>query len=215
VCAIELWRRGPGGRIVLALLALAWAFITQLQISAAAALLALYLYFYGNRYGSLLKAQYVPAVWLFTLAVSFVWKIRLFSGPWQYFMESPAGYGCLLLMLVRCLLPLPLCLLAAYGAIAKPPVAWRLQASFSLLLFAAAILFWDQRTPSQPFVKTGHPPAEIMQLIGERKGEVLWVDGSAEAGTCLAGRSGRRRSRVSLLSFPPPLPKTGAAGRAH
>jgi hypothetical protein len=181
VCAIGLWPRGASGRIILALLALASTFNTELQIAAAAATLALYLYFNQNRYESLLKARFVPAVWLFTLGISVSWQLRLFGGPWQYFLDAPAGYGCLLLILVRCVLPLPLCLLAAYFAVAKPPAARRLQVSFALSLFAAVIFLWDQRTPGQRMIETGHPPAEIVQLIEGRKGEVLWIDGLAEA----------------------------------
>jgi hypothetical protein len=49
------------------------------------------------------------------------------------------------------------------------------------LLFAAAIVFWGQRTPGQCLIEAGHPPAEILQLVNEQKGEVLWIDGSAEA----------------------------------
>jgi hypothetical protein len=180
VCAIKLWPEGPGGRVVLAFLVLAWSFITQF-LAALAGILALYLYVCQNRYASLLKARFVPAVWLFTLVVSAIWQIRLFGSAWQYFVAAPAHYGCLLLILVKCLLPLPLCFLATYLAIAKPRVAPGLKACFAVFLSLAAVLFWDQRTPGQPFVETGHPPAEIMQLIGEHKGEVLWVDGSAEA----------------------------------
>jgi hypothetical protein len=162
-------------------LTLAWTFNTELQIAAAAAILALYLYFNRNRYESLLKVRFVPAIWLLTLGVSVIWQLRLFGGPWQYFLDAPAHYGCVLLVLVRCLLPLPLCLLAAYLAITKPRIPVRVQARFAVLLFASAILFWDQRTPGQRFIEAGRPPAQIMQLIEGRKGEVLWIDGSAEA----------------------------------
>jgi hypothetical protein len=66
-------------------------------------------------------------------------------------------------------------------AIAKPRVAPLLLARFAVFLSLAAVLFWDQRTPGQRLIETVHPPAEIMQLIGCHKGEVLWIDGSAEA----------------------------------
>lgn len=180
LCAIKLWPEGAGGRIVLALLVLAWSSITQFP-AALAGILALYLYVCQNRYATLLKARFVPAVWLFALGMSAIWQVRLFGSAWQYFMAAPAHYGYPLLILVKCLLPLPLCFLAAYLAIAKPRVAPLPLARFAVFLSLAAILFWDQRTPGQRLIETVHPPAEIMQLIDRHKGEVLWIDGSAEA----------------------------------
>ncbi len=45
VCAVELWRRGPSGRMVLALLVLCWSFNTALGVACSAAILALSLNF--------------------------------------------------------------------------------------------------------------------------------------------------------------------------
>jgi hypothetical protein len=166
---------------VLALLTLAWSFITQFEVAAVAAILALYLYFGQKRFASFLKARFVPGIWLLTLAVSAIWQLRLFAGPWQFFLDAPAGYANPLLILIKCLLPLPLCALAAHFAVVKPSLPPRMQVSFVLLLFAAAIVFWGQRTPGQCLIEAGHLPAEILQLVNEQKGEVLWIDGSPEA----------------------------------
>jgi len=51
----------------------------------------------------------------------------------------------------------------------------------ALLLCIAAARFWDDRGPFQKLIDAGaHPPA-LMQVIAQRPGEILWVDGLAEA----------------------------------
>ncbi|MGB6175346.1 MAG: hypothetical protein WBF43_03160, partial [Methylocella sp.] len=66
VCAVELWRRGPSGRMVLALLALCWSFNTKLGVAGPAAILALSLHFGAKRFAPLLKPHCVLATWIFT-----------------------------------------------------------------------------------------------------------------------------------------------------
>ncbi len=180
VCALKLWPEGAAGRIVLALLVLSWSFIAQFP-AALAGILALYLYLCQNRYANLLESRLLPVVWIFALCVSAIWQIRLFVSAWQYFAAAPAHYGYPLLIFVKCLLTLPLCLLAASLAIAKPRAALALQTRAAVSLFPAAMLLWDQRTPDQRFLETGHAPKEIMRLIDGHKGEVLWIGGFAEA----------------------------------
>ncbi|MGH6867355.1 MAG: hypothetical protein ACREDA_00465, partial [Methylocella sp.] len=66
VCAVELWRRGPSGRMVLALLVLCWTFNTSLGAAGPAAILALSFHFGATRFASSLKPQIVLATWIFT-----------------------------------------------------------------------------------------------------------------------------------------------------
>src|SRR5262249_38899553 len=93
VCVLNLWPRGSGSRIVLALLVLAWSFISQLEGAATGAILALYLHFGEKRLEALLKARFVPLIWAFTIFVSAIWQLRLFAYPWQFNLNAPAGYG--------------------------------------------------------------------------------------------------------------------------
>ncbi len=181
VCALKLWPRGPGSRIVLALLVLAWSFITQIEVAASAAILALYLYFGEKRFEALLKARFVPGIWVFTLAVSAVWQFRVFAYPWHFAIDAPAGYGTPLYFLMKYLLPLPICSLAAYFVIVKPQIYPGFKTGIALLLGAVAVLVWDHRSPGQRMLETSRPPAEIVKLINRQQGEVLWIDGMDEA----------------------------------
>jgi len=96
-------------------------------------------------------------------------------------MAAPAGYGDPAFVLVKGFLALPLCALAAYFAIVQPRFAPLLQIGFTVLLLAAVVPFWDQRSPAQHMMEQNRPPPEITRLINQQKGEVLWIDGSAEA----------------------------------
>jgi hypothetical protein len=181
VCALKLWQQRPGGRIVLALLVLSWSFITQFEVASVAAILALYLHFGERRFEPLLKARFVPAIWVFTLAVSAIWQLRLSAFPWHFSMNAPEGYSDPLSVLVKYLLPLPVCALAVYFTIVSPRIYRWQRAGFALLLAAAAVLSWDHRSPGQRMLETDLPPAEIIELINKQKGEVLWIDGMTEA----------------------------------
>ncbi len=79
VCAVELWRRGPSGRMVLALLVLCWSFNTALGVAGPTAILALSLHFGAKRFAPLLKSPCVLATWIFTVVVATIWNVRLFA----------------------------------------------------------------------------------------------------------------------------------------
>ena len=181
LCAIELWPHGPSGRLVLALLVLCWSFNTQFAVVCAAAILALLLHFRAARFAPAIKPPLVLYTWIFTIIVATIWNVRLFAYPWQFAMAAPAGYGDPAFVLVKGFLALPLCALAAYFAIVRPRVAPLLQIGFTVLLLAAVVPFWDQRSPAQHMMEQNRPPPEITRLINQQKGEVLWIDGSAEA----------------------------------
>src|SRR6202045_5453256 len=57
ICAVELWRRGPSGRMVLALLVLCWSSNTALGVAGPTAILALSLHFGAKRFAPLLNPQ--------------------------------------------------------------------------------------------------------------------------------------------------------------
>jgi hypothetical protein len=180
LCAVELWRQGPSGRTVLALLALCWSFNTQLGVSGPAAILALCLHFDANRFAPFLKPQYVLGTWIFIVALSTIWNVRLLAYPWQFAVAAPTGYGDLEFVLVRGL-AFPVCALAVYFAIVKPRMGPLMSGACAVLLLAAGGWFWDPRPLAQRMMEQTRAPPEIMRLIDERQGEVLWIDGQAEA----------------------------------
>jgi hypothetical protein len=181
ICALELWRRGPSGRIVLALLVLCWSFNTQFAVAGPAAILALLLHFRAERFASAIKPPLVVYTWIFTVVVSAIWQIRLLAYPWEFAAAAPTDYGNLELVLVKGFLVLPLCALAVYCAVAKPRISPFRQAGVAALLLAAAFALWDHRSPAQRALEENGPPPEIARLIDQRQGEVLWIDGFAEA----------------------------------
>jgi hypothetical protein len=50
-----------------------------------------------------------------------------------------------------------------------------------VLLLTVALALWDHRTPAQRMMEKSSPQPEMMRLLGQRQGEVLWIDGLAEA----------------------------------
>jgi len=181
VCAVELWRRGPSGRMVLALLVLCWSFNTALGVAGPAAILALSLHFGAKRFAPLLKPQYVLATWIFTVVVATIWNIRLFAYLWEFAVAAPAGYDNLNFALIRKLLAAPLCALAVYFAIAKPRMGPLVQKGCAILLLAAFFCLWDRRPPAERMMEASRAPPDITRLIDRRQGEVLWIDGMSEA----------------------------------
>lgn len=198
-CSVELWRRGPASRIVLALLVLAWSLNMQLLPAGpamltlslrfgmqsvaciVAAVLALFFHFGEERYAPLLKSHYVLGVWVFTIALAAVWIIPLIIYPVQLTIAAPAGYANLSLVGVRDLLAIPLCALAAYLAIGESRTGLHLLRYCAFILLPAAVWFWDHRTPAQRVLEEERPSPELMRVIDRHQGEVLWIGGLAEA----------------------------------
>ncbi|MGQ0446572.1 MAG: hypothetical protein ACT4O2_15995 [Beijerinckiaceae bacterium] len=197
VCAIELWPRGPSGRMVLALLALGWSFQTQFGVAAPATFLALVLHFGAKWFAPAVKPQFALATWVFTVVAGAIWQLRLVSQPWHIAMAAPAGYGDPVLVLLKGFLAFPVCGLAAYFAVARPRVAPLLQTSFALLLVALVVPFWDRRSPAQQ-MEENRSPVGLTRLIDQRQGEVLWIDGWAEPWFML----GRPQWATALQGFP-------------
>ncbi|MGH6819934.1 MAG: hypothetical protein ACREDU_03615, partial [Methylocella sp.] len=181
LCSFELWRRGPSGRMVLALLVLCWSFNTELGVAGPAAILALSLFFGAKRFAPLLKPQYVLSTWIFTIVVAAIWNIRHFAYLWEIVVAAPAGYYNTYFVFIRQLLAFPLCALAVYFAIVKQRIGPLVQKGGAILLLAALICFWDRRPPPQRLMEASRAPPDIIRLIDQRQGEVLWIDGISEA----------------------------------
>jgi hypothetical protein len=181
ICAVDLWRGGPSARIVLALLVLCWSFNTQGAVVGPAAILALLLYFRAARFTPWFTPRLVASVWIFIIPVSILWQLRLYTYLWHFAMSLPAGYGTLQMVLIRGFLVLPLCAITIYFAVTKPRMSPFLQSAGVVGLLAAAFALWDHRSPAQRTMEESSPPPEITRLLGQRQGEVLWIDGLAEA----------------------------------
>jgi hypothetical protein len=200
LCALNLWRRGPSERIVLASLVLSWSLTTQFffagpaaimdlsidfgmqsLVASAAAILALLVHFSAKRYSSFLKSQYVLGAWVVSLVLAASWILRLFQVPWEFAIAAPAHYRNLDFVLVRDLLAFPLCAVATYLAIGRPRVAPGLQTGFTVLFLATIVVFWDHRPRTLRMMEDSHAPPDIMRLIDQHQGEVFSIDGLTEA----------------------------------
>jgi hypothetical protein len=181
ICAVDLWRAGASARIVLALLVLCWSFNTQGAVAGPAAILALLLYFRAARFAPWFTPRPVAYSWIFTLGVSILWQLRLYAYLWHFAMAAPAGYGNLQMVLIRGFLVLPLCAITIYFAVAKPRVSPFLQGAAVVVLLTATLALWDHRSPAQHMMEESFPPPEMMRLLGQRQGEVLWIDGLSES----------------------------------
>ncbi|MGH6844100.1 MAG: hypothetical protein ACRECU_05140, partial [Methylocella sp.] len=181
VCAVELGQRGPSGRMVLALLVLCWSFNTELGVAGPTAILALSLHIGAKRFAPLLKPQYVVGTWIFTVVVVTIWNIRHFAYLWEFAVAAPAGYDNINFVFVRQLVAFPVCAAAVYFAIVKPRIGPLAQNGCAIVLLAAFFCLWDRRPPALRLMEASRAPPDIMRLIDQRHGEVLWIDGLAEA----------------------------------
>jgi hypothetical protein len=130
---------------------------------------------------ALAQAAILLSTWIFTIVVATVWNVRLFAYLWQFAVAAPAGYDNLNFVLIRRLLAFPLCALAVYFAIVKLRMGLLVQIGCAIVLLAAFFCLWDRRPPAQRMMEASRAPPDIMRLIDQRQGEVLWVDGLSEA----------------------------------
>lgn len=212
ICAVELWQRGPSGRIVLALLFLCWSFNAKLLVAGPAAILALLLNFRAERYAAMLTARLVAHVWIFAIAVVTISQLRLLVHAWDFYAATPAGYGNFEFVLARGVLAIPLCALAAYFAILRPRVSH---------FFKAPSPGFCLPQPS-PFGITGRLlnatrkriasrrdlPSKSRSAQAECSGSMVWPS----LGLSLAGRNGPHPCRARRLSSRTCLPSNGGAG---
>src|SRR2546430_17601420 len=55
------------------------------------------------------------------------------------------------------------------------------QKGCAIVLLAAFLCLWDRRPPAERMMEASRAPPDIMRLIDQRQGEVLWIDGLNEA----------------------------------
>jgi hypothetical protein len=181
VCAVELWQRGPSGRMVLALLVVCWSFNTALGVTGPAAILALCFHFGAKRFTPLLKPQYVRAAWILTVVLAAIWNLRLFAHLWEVAVAAPTGYDGFNFVWIRKIFAFPLCALAVFFAVVTQRMGRPVQEACVVLLLGAFLCLWDRRLPDERLMAGSRVPPNIMRLIDQRQGELLWVGGQSEA----------------------------------
>ncbi len=190
LAAAGLWRRGPTGRSVLALLVMGWcagaAPLLSLTLSVAAvALWAM------ARSGP--PAAVTPRLAVLAgggAAVLAISEVAVSAKALLGLAASAAGGAGDMswpLAVAAGVQSIPLAAAAAAVALALRPTPGRPGTAPTLVAWAsvaaacaAAVLLWDGRTAERRAVEGGSGAAALRDAIGPAAGEVLWVDENAE-----------------------------------
>lgn len=183
ISTIELWRQGPRGQVVLAVLAMAWLGCEESATGALICIVALTLHFGARLIPAAVTPRIVAWVWAAACALALLWNVHYFIGYGRFLASIPAdGPHYISHFWTRRYVAFPiLAVIVTLVFARRSRVIWGLQCAVALLLILAAVRFWDERIPFQKMADANdHPPA-LMNLIAGRDGEVLWVDGLSEA----------------------------------
>jgi hypothetical protein len=182
VATIELWRQGPRGRVVLAVLAIAWLASEESAAGALICAVALALHFSVKQIPITFTPKIVAWVWVAACALAVLWNVHYFAGYARFIATIPAdGPHSASFFWTRRYIAFPILAFLVTLFFARPSwLIWTLQCATALLLAAAAIWFFDDRTQFQKMADAGRHPPALMSLVAARSGEVLWVDGLAE-----------------------------------
>ena len=184
LCAVELWRRAPIDRVVLALLAMTWLAADDPFAAALFAVAALALHYGRGRVSRQPSPRVVMLVWAAAGLFALYENIAYLAGFIQFAARMPAGaepaYGYFwnqrylafpaLIFLMMLMLPQRGSLIGRSG-----------RALTAIALAAAALWFWDGRSAFQRMVDAKEHPPELMHAIAARPGEILWIGGFGEA----------------------------------
>lgn len=183
-CAIYLWRLGPRGHIVFALLTLAWLMRDVPAAAGALAAVAIGARLTENRIALSSPRKIAFMLWGVAITLGLGLSAHYLSGYAQFMANIPADaqHGIHYLWIRRYIaFPILGIVLFLVFARAAPRGVNVLLGALALFLSIAAVHFWDDRTPFQKLIDSGaHPPA-LMRIIDQKPGEILWVDGIAEA----------------------------------
>jgi hypothetical protein len=171
LCAVGLWKRGSVSRLTLALLVLAWIESHVPAAAIVASVLALGLTFLPLRPEIGLRGVSLVMWGVVAFCAALVLGTRLYA---FVLLATSAPDGAWVgLEGVRdfYLLSIPLCLLAALWAIAKPDIcvtAATCAAAIVLVVFAA--LMWDDRNPRQIAIDSFGPDPALRDLVSCARG---------------------------------------------
>ena len=184
-CTTALWGDARG-RLILALLALAWLFQPTPALTLAVAGLALLLELGALGRRLPLADRHVAIVWLLVAACALYWAI----GPWLGYLAflktlAPDESRTLVDPLRNNLHTLPL-LVVIVTWLAAPT---RVRGDRMVIALACACLvfgmlvgkIWDQRTPAQAYLETPHELPGLAALAAGRSRQVLWLEDESDA----------------------------------
>ncbi|MGB8276638.1 MAG: hypothetical protein WCF20_01695 [Methylovirgula sp.] len=188
--ALALWRQGPHGHVVLALLAAAWLTSETPEGAALFACAAVAVHLLGRRLNLPVTWAGAWLFWSIASLLALVLNVHYVIGYAGFMARIPADapHG-ISYFWTRRYIAFPILALVLLLAFTRraPRLAGGLLGVTAIFLCAAGFRFWDDRRPFQKLIDTAaHPPA-LMQVIASRPGEILWVDGLTEA-WYLAGR---------------------------
>lgn len=189
-CALTLWRQGPHGHIVLALLALSWLTSETPEAAGLFACAAVAMHLLGRRLNLPFTWAGAWLFWSIAMLLALVLNVHYVIGYAGFMARIPADapHG-IAYFWTRRYIAFPILALVLLLAFTRraPRLAGGLLGVTAILLCAAALRFWDDRGPFQKMIDADmHPPA-LIQAMASRPGEILWVDGLTEA-WYLAGR---------------------------
>jgi hypothetical protein len=183
IATLKLWQQGPRGQVVLATLAMAWLSSEESVYGALMCVPALALHF-GARWITVPIASTIArTVWGTAFALALFWNIHYFMSYGRFLAVIPAeGPHYVSYFWNRRYVAFPILALVLAFVFARPSrLIWGAQCAAVVLLILCVVRFWDQRATFQKMADADiHPPA-LMNLIAGSSGEVLWIDGSAEA----------------------------------
>jgi hypothetical protein len=183
IATLKLWQQGPRGQVVLAILAMAWLSSEESACGALICVVALCLHF-GARWITIpITPTIARAVWAAAFALALFWNIHYFVSYGRFLAGIPAdGPHYISYFWNRRYVAFPILALVLGFVLARPSrLVWGAQCAAALLLILGAVHFWDERVPFQKMADADDHPPELMHLIASRSGEVLWIDGLAEA----------------------------------
>ncbi len=183
IATIELWRQGPRGRVVLAVLAMAWLTSEESAAGTLICAVALFLHFGARLIPVALTPRIVAWVWAAACILALLWNVHYFIGYGRFLASIPAdGPHYISQFWTRRYVAFPILVLIVTLVFARPSrTIWGLQCAIALLLILAVVRFWDERTSFQKMADADYHPPALTNLIASRSGEVLWVDGVSEA----------------------------------
>jgi hypothetical protein len=184
LCALALWREGAKGHVTLALLALSWMANETPDVGVFFAVAAVISHFVAIPMSDGVRRVLVVTLWAVAIFEGIALNVHYFAGWYAFVAKIPHGdphhIGYFWL---RRYSAFPI--LAAVLFLALSRKAPRLMASIAViaavLLCTAAALTWDDRGAYQKMIDADEHPAELMRAIASRPGEVLWMDGAADA----------------------------------
>jgi len=183
IATLKLWQQGPRGHVVLAILAMAWLSSEESAYGAPICVAALCMHFGARWINVPITPTIARAVWAAAFALALFWNIHYFVNYGRFLAAIPAdGPHYISYFWARRYVAFPILALVLGFVFARPSrLIWGAQCAAALLLVLGVVHFWDQRVPFQKMADADDHPPELMNLIASRSGEVLWIDGLAEA----------------------------------